>query len=159
MCGTGFFSRQTCILSLLSYICAALSPKINIPQATQAKINIFCVEFQELSNGALTCQLIVCGTLFFSRQMCIFGFSTKKIVKSDLQATCYSNVYQSSKMPYFSARNLGMQFKLRFYYCTQCRRDAVFGKTKCTKRPIQNFVGDLFPHRGKCCGFVQEFRY
>ena len=27
------------------------------------------------------------------------------------------------------------------------------------KRPIQNFVGDLFPHRGKCCGFVQEFRY
>ena len=26
-------------------------------------------------------------------------------------------------------------------------------------RPMQNFVGDLFPHRGKYCGFVQEFRY
>ena len=24
---------------------------------------------------------------------------------------------------------------------------------------MQSFVGDLFPHRGKCCGFVQEFRY
>ena len=35
-------------------------------------------------------------------------------MKSDLQATCDFNVYQSNKMLYFSARNLGMRFKLRF---------------------------------------------
>ena len=40
----------------------ALSPKINIPQATQAKINIFCVQFQELSNVAFAFQFIFWGT-------------------------------------------------------------------------------------------------
>ena len=29
-------------------------------------------------------------------------------------------------MLYFSARNLGMRFKLRFYHSTQCRLDAAF---------------------------------
>jgi len=38
------------------------------------------------------------------------------------------------------------------------RRFSCFCKKKMKKRPIQNFVRDLFPHRGKCCGFVQEFR-
>jgi len=39
-------------------------------------------------------------------------------------------------MLYFSARNLGMRFKLCFYYSTQCRRDAafhVFGKKNTQK--------------------------
>jgi len=44
----------------------------------QAKINIFCVEFQELSDGAFACQLIVWRTGFFSRQMSIFRFFQKK---------------------------------------------------------------------------------
>jgi len=56
----------------------ALSPKIKILQANQAKINIFCVEFQELSNAAFACQLIVWGTGVFSRQMNIFGLVSKK---------------------------------------------------------------------------------
>jgi len=56
----------------------ALSPKIIIPQAKQAKINIFCVEFQELSNAAFACQLIVRGTGVFSRQMSIFRLFSKK---------------------------------------------------------------------------------
>ena len=34
----------------------ALSPKIKIPEAAQAKINIFCVEFQELDNAAFAFQ-------------------------------------------------------------------------------------------------------
>jgi len=113
----------------------------------QAKINMLCVEFQELSNGAWTCQVIVWGTLFFSRQMCIFGFFTKKIVKRDLQATCDSVVYQSSQMLYFSARNLGIRFKLRFYHCTQCRRDAsfhVFGKKNAQKDQCKISLGAYF---------------
>ena len=40
-------------------------------------------------------------------------------MKSDFQAHCYSNVHQSSKMLYFSARDLWMRFKLRFYHSTQ----------------------------------------
>jgi len=52
----------------------ALSPKINILQAKQVKINKFCVEFQELSDGAFACQLIVWRTGVFSRQMRIFRF-------------------------------------------------------------------------------------
>jgi len=90
------------------------------------------------------------------------AFFKKKNLKSEFQAHFFSTVYQLSKMLYFSARNLWMRFKLRFYHSTQSRRDAafhVFGKKKSNKRPIHNFVGDLFPHRGKCCGFLQEFRY
>ena len=74
-----FFPPNVHFVPFVIYMRARFLQKINIPQVTQAKINMFCVEFQELSNGALTCQLIVCGTLFFSRQMCIFGFFTKKI--------------------------------------------------------------------------------
>ena len=98
----------------------------------------------------------------FPAKWVFFGFVHKKKLKRDLQAHCYSNMYQLSKMLYFSTRNLWMRFKLRFYHSTQCRRDAalhVFGKKKWQERPMQSFVGILFPHRGKCCGFVQEFRY
>jgi len=56
----------------------ALFPKINILQAVQTKINIFCVEFQKLSNAAFACQLIVRGTGVFSRQMSIFWPVSKK---------------------------------------------------------------------------------
>jgi len=117
----------------------ALSPKIEILQAVQTKINIFCVEFQELSNAAFACQLIVRGTGVFSRQMSIFWPVSKKKLKSDFQAHCYSNVYQSSKMLYFSARYLWMRFKLRLYHSTQCPRDAafhVFGKKIQKKKPM-----------------------
>jgi len=94
-------------------------------------MNILCVQFRDLSNAAFACQLIVWRTGFFSRQMGIFRLFSKKKLKSDFQAHCYSNVYQSSKMLYFSARNLWMRFKLRFYHSTQYRQDAafhVFGK-------------------------------
>ena len=56
----------------------ALSPKIKILQANQAKIDIFCVEFQELSSATFACQLIVLGTGVFPRQMNIFGLVSKK---------------------------------------------------------------------------------
>ena len=56
----------------------ALVPTSTIPQAAQAKINIFCVEFQELSNAAFACQLIVRGTGVFSRQMSTFWIFSKK---------------------------------------------------------------------------------
>jgi len=99
---------------------------------------------------------------FFPPNEYFSALFTKKKLKSDFQAHCYSNVYQLSKMLYFSARYLWMRFKLSFYHSTQCRRDAVlhvFGTKKWQERPMQSFVGDLFPHRGKCCGFVQEFRH
>jgi len=80
--GTGFFPAKRAFSPFGHISTRALFPKITILEAVQAKINIFCVEFQELSNGALTCQVIVRGTLFFSSQMCIFGFFyTKKFEK------------------------------------------------------------------------------
>ena len=63
-------------------------------------------------------------------------------MKSVFQAHCCSNVYQSSKMLDFSARNLGTRFKLHFYHSTQCRRDAafhVFGTKKMQKKTITKF--------------------
>ena len=50
-------------------------------------------------------------------------------------------------MLYFSAKNLGMQFKVRFYHCNQCRRDAafhVFGKTNATKDQYKISLGTYF---------------
>jgi len=55
----GFFPAKRAFCPFCHIYARALSPNINILQADQAKINIFCVQFQELSNGALTCQLIV----------------------------------------------------------------------------------------------------
>ena len=79
MCGTGFFNPAKRAFCPFCHVYArALSPKINIPQAKQAKINIFCAEFQELSNGALTCLLVVCGTLFFPAKCVFSAFFTKK---------------------------------------------------------------------------------
>jgi len=66
-----------------------LSPKIDILQANQAKINIFCVEFQELSNAAFACQIIVWRTGVFSRQMSIFRLFSKKKLNSEFQAHFY----------------------------------------------------------------------
>jgi len=78
-----------------------------------------------------------CVAHCFFPAKCVFSaFLQKKFLKSDFQAHCYSNVYQSSKMLYVSARNLGMRFKLSFYHSTQCRRDAdfhVFGKKNAKK--------------------------
>jgi len=161
-CGAkGFFPAKRAFCPFCHIYGRALCPKINIAQANQAKIKIFCAEFQELSDGAFACQLIVWRTGVFSRKMSIFGvFSKKNKLKSEFQAHFWLNVDQVSTMLYFTARNLGMRFKLRFYHSTQCRQDAafhVFGTKKCKTRPMQSFVGDLFPHRGKCCGFVQEF--
>jgi len=50
-------------------------------------------------------------------------------------------------MLYFSARNLGMRFKLRFYHSTQCRRDAafhVFGKKNAKKDQYKISSGNCF---------------
>ena len=162
-CGAqGFFPAKRAFCPFWHIYARALYPKIDIPQATQAKINIFCVQFQELSIAVFPFQPVVCDTGVFSRQISIFRLCSKKKLKSDFQAHRSSIVYQLCKMLYFGARNLGMPFKLRFYHSTQCRRDAafhVFGKKKWKESPMQNFVGGLFPHRGKCSGFVQEFRY
>jgi len=78
-CGAlGFLTAKRAICPFCHIYARALSPKNNILQANQAKINTFRAEFQELSKGALTCQVIVWGTLLFSRQMCIFGFFHQK---------------------------------------------------------------------------------
>jgi hypothetical protein len=78
----GFFPAKRAFCPFCHIYARALSPKIKILQANQAKINIFCVEFQELSNAAFACQLIVWRTGIFSRQMGIFRlFSKKKIEK------------------------------------------------------------------------------
>ena len=49
----GFFPAKRAFCPFCHICARALSPKINIPQATQAKINIFCVEFQGLSDAIL----------------------------------------------------------------------------------------------------------
>ena len=64
--------------------------------------------------------------VFFPPNEYLSAFFKKKNLKSDFQAHCYSNMYQSCKMLYFSTRNLWMRFKLRLYHSTQCRRDAAF---------------------------------
>ena len=74
----GFFPAKRAFCPFCHIYARALVPKSTIPQVTQAKINIICVEFQEFSNGVLTCELIACSTLFFSRQMCIFAFFDPK---------------------------------------------------------------------------------
>jgi len=99
----GFLPAKRAFCPFCHIYARALSPKIKILEADQAKINIFCVELQELSNAAFACQLIVCDTGIFSRQMSIFRLCPKKNLKSDFQAHIYSNVYQSSKLLYFSA--------------------------------------------------------
>ena len=48
----------------------------------------------------------VCHTVFFPPNVYFRLFSQKKIVKSDLQATCDSNVYQSSKILFFSVQEI-----------------------------------------------------
>ena len=77
----GFFPAKREFCPFCHIYARALSPKINILQDMQAKINVFCVEFQELSDGAFACQLIVWRTGFFSRQMSIFRFFQKKIIE------------------------------------------------------------------------------
>ena len=78
-CGAqGFFPAKRALCPFCHIGAHALYPKINIPQAAQAKINILCVEFQELSDGAFACHFIVWRTGVFSRQMSIFGLISKK---------------------------------------------------------------------------------
>ena len=77
-----FFPAKRAFCPFCHMYARALSPKINIPQANQAKIDIFCVQFQQLSNAAFACQLIVWRTGVFSRQISIFRLlSQKKIEK------------------------------------------------------------------------------
>ena len=77
-----FFPAKRAFCPFCHIYARALVPKSTIPQVTQAKINIFCVELQELSNAAFACQLIVWRTGVFSRQMSIFRLlSQKKIEK------------------------------------------------------------------------------
>ena len=73
----GFFPAKRAFCPFCNMYARALSPKIYIPQANQAKIKIFCVQFQQFSNAAFACQLIVRGTGVFSRQMSIFRFFPK----------------------------------------------------------------------------------
>jgi hypothetical protein len=82
-CGAqGFLPAKREFCPFCHIYARALSPKIKILEAVQTKINIFCVEVQELSNAAFACQLIVWRTGVFSRQMSIFRlFSKKKFEK------------------------------------------------------------------------------
>ena len=75
----GFLPAKRAFCPFCHIYARALSPKIKMLQATQAKINIFCVELQELYNGALTCQVIVRGTLFFPAKCVFSAFFKKKI--------------------------------------------------------------------------------
>jgi len=74
----GFFPAKRAFCPFCHMYARALFPKINILQAVQTKINKFCVEFQELSNAAFACQLVVRSTGVFSRQMSIFWPVSKK---------------------------------------------------------------------------------
>ena len=123
----GFLPTKRAFCPFCHIYARALYPKIKILEANQTKINIFCVQFQELSIAVFAFQPVVCDTGVFSRQISIFRLCSKKNLKSDFQATCCSNVYQSSKMLNCSAR---MRFKLGFYHCNQCRRDAAYQLTK-----------------------------
>ena len=82
----GFFPAKREFCPFCHIYARALSPKIIIPQVIQAKINIFFVEFQEISNAACTCQLIVRGTCVFSRQMSIFRLFPKKKIENGLSS-------------------------------------------------------------------------
>ena len=77
----GFLPAKRAFCPFCHIYARALSPKINILEATQAKFNIFCVELQELSNATFACQLIVCDTGVFSREMSIFRFFSKKKIE------------------------------------------------------------------------------
>ena len=77
-CGAqGFLPAKRAFCPFCHIYVRALFPTIKILEADQAKINIFCVEFQELSNVAFACQLIVWGTGVFPRQMCCFRLFSK----------------------------------------------------------------------------------
>ena len=77
-----FFPAKRAFCPFCHIYARALVPTSTIPQAAQAKINTFCVEFQELSIAAFACQLIVRDTGVFPRQMSTFWiFSKKKIEK------------------------------------------------------------------------------
>ena len=141
---------------------SALSAKIKILETNQAKINIFCVKLQELSNTALACHLIVCATGVFPRQMSIFRVCLQKqhwkvtfklivILTCINRAKCYILVQEIC----------GCDSNSAFTTLPSATGTPLFMflEKKWKKRPMQNFVGDSFPHRGKCCGFVQEFRY
>ena len=67
-----------------------------------------------------------CGAqMFFPAKWVFLVFFQKKKFEKWV-AHFRSYVYQLSTMLYFTARNLGMRFKLRLYHSTQYRRDAVF---------------------------------
>jgi len=86
-------------------------------------------------------------TVFFPPNVYFRLFSPTNFLKIDFQAHCYFTVYQSSKTLYFSARNLGMRFKLRLYHSTQCRRDAafhVFGQKNAKKDQCKISLGTCF---------------
>jgi len=83
-------------------------------------------------------------TVFFPPNVYFRLFSHKFFLESDIQAHSYSNVYHSSKMIYFSARNLGMRFKLRFYYSTQCRFSCFWYKKNAKKDQYKISLGTYF---------------
>ena len=116
----GFFPAKRAFCPFCHIYARALSPKINIPQATQTKINIFLGRISRTFQCCIDMSTYrVFHTVFSPPNVYFRLVSQFFFLKSDLQATCYFNVYQSSKMLYFRARNLGMRFKLRFYHSTQ----------------------------------------
>jgi len=63
--GTGFFPAKRAFCPFCHIYARALSLKIDILQAHQAIINVFCVKFQELSNDAFAFQLYRAGHRWF----------------------------------------------------------------------------------------------
>jgi len=103
---------------------------------------------------------VVWRTGVFPRQMSIFRlFSKKKNCKVSLKRSfiltcinrvkCYilvQEIWECDSNSSFTTLPSATEMPLLMFLATKNAK----------KRPMQNFVGDLFP---KCCGFVQEFRY
>jgi len=76
-----FFPPNVHFVPFVIYMRARFLQKLILYRLSRAKLTYF-VEFEELSDGAFACQLIMWRTGVFSRQMSIFRlFSKKKIEK------------------------------------------------------------------------------
>ena len=144
------------------YMRARFFQKLIFYRLPRPKITHFVYNFKSFPMVHLHVNLLCGAQVFFPAKWVFLVFFQKKKFEKWLSSALLFKCLSIEWMLYFSARNWGMRFKLRLYHSTQCRRDAAFHvcqQKKWKKRPMQNFVGDLFPHRRKCCGLVQEFRY
>jgi len=159
-CGAqGFFPAKRAFCPFC-HIYAHFFQKLIFYRLPRPKLTILC----RISRGFQCC---ICMSTYRVAHRYIFPpnvyFSTffkKKILRSEFQAHFCSNVYQLSKI--FWCKKFGNAIQtplLPFHPVPPRRRFSCFWQKKMQKRANASFVGDLFPHRGKCCGCVQEFGY